>query len=281
MLLKSIRMQLGFILRQRTTQLVLFLFLGLVGYNFINNVLQFQGMDVSNMYHPMKMLTLSYNRVYYNADITLLFAQIYPLLVACPAGLALAKEAQMQIHTLIVSRIGRAKYIFTKGISVFCSTMLVFTLPFLMEILLNVITFPIDATQDFSHLSFYDPNYIQNVQNYWFADLYQSSPYLYAVIMTLLFGAFSGMLGLLVMSFSAIFPVRFRVLYLILPFTLLNSTIYILPELTGGTMQHVWYKYLLIFADGEKNTMVFLSVLSAILVFTSLAAVISCKKDSI
>ena len=87
MFFRSIKTQLCFILRQRITQAVFFLLLTLVGYNFVNNVFQFQGMDVSNMYHPMKLLTLSYNRVYFNADITLLLVQIYPLLVACPAGL--------------------------------------------------------------------------------------------------------------------------------------------------------------------------------------------------
>lgn len=281
MFLRSVKTQLCFILRQRTTQTVFFLLLGLVGYNFVNNVFQFQGMDVSNMYHPMKLLTLSYNRVYYNADITLLFTQIYPLLVACPAGLILAKEVQMKMDSLIESRLGRSTYIFSKGIAVFCATMVVFTLPFLIEILLNVITFPIEATRDFSHYSVYDAEYIQMVQKYWFAGLYESMPYLYAVVMTVMFGAFSGLVGLMVMSFSAIFPVRFRVMYLILPFVLLNSTIYILPEFTGGTLQHVWYKYTLIFADGEKKTAVFLVILAIIVVFNILTTIISGKKDSL
>lgn len=281
MFFRSIKTQLCFILRQRITQAVFFLLLTLVGYNFVNNVFQFQGMDVSNMYHPMKLLTLSYNRVYFNADITLLLVQIYPLLVACPAGLILAKETQMEMDSLIVSRLGKSKYIISKGIAVFCATMIVFTLPFLIEILLNVITFPIDATRDFSHLSVYDADYIQMVQKYWWTGLCESMPYLYAVVMTVMFGAFSGLIGLMVMSFSAVFPVRFRVMYLILPFVLLNSTIYILPKFTGGTLQHVWYKYVLIFADGEKNAAVFLIILAVIMAFSILTTIISGKKDSI
>lgn len=281
MFFRSIKTQLCFILRQRITQAVFFLLLTLVGYNFVNNVFQFQGMDVSNMYHPMKLLTLSYNRVYFNADITLLLVQIYPLLVACPAGLILAKETQMKMDSLIVSRLGKSKYIISKGIAVFCATMIVFTVPFLIEILLNVITFPIDATRDFSHLSVYDADYIQMVQKYWWTGLFESMPYLYAVVMTVMFGAFSGLIGLMVMSFSAVFPVRFRVMYLILPFVLLNSTIYILPKFTGGTLQHVWYKYVLIFADGEKNAAVFLIILAVIMAFSILTTIISGKKDSI
>ena len=281
MFIRSLKTQLCFVLRQKTTQAVFFLLLCLVGYNYVNNVLQFQGMDVSNMYHPMKLLTLSYNRVYYNADITLLFTQIYPLLVACPAGLILAREEQMKMGRLIESRMGRSTYIFSKGIAVFCATMVVFTLPFLIEIILNMITFPIDATRDFSHFGVYDKNYIQMVQNYWFSGMYESTPYLYATVMTVMFGVFSGLIGVMVMSFSSIFPVRFRVMYLILPFVLLNSTIYILPEFTGGTMQHVWYKYILIFADGEKNTVAFLTILAIIVVFNIIATIISGKKDSI
>ena len=281
MFLRSAKTQFCFILRQRITQAVFFLLIGLMGFNFVNNVLQFQGMDVSNMYHPMKLLTLSYNRVYYNADITLLFTQVYPLLVACPAGLILAKEKQMKMNSLIESRMGRSTYVFSKGIAVFCATMIVFTIPFLIEILLNVVAFPMDSTRDLSQVGVYEAKYIQMVQNYWFHGLYESSPYLYAVVMTVMFGAFSGLIGLMVMSFSAIFPVRFRVMYLILPFVLLNSTIYILPEFTGGTLQHVWYKYTLIFSDGEKNTAVFLVILAIIVVFNILSTIISGKKDSL
>lgn len=281
MFLKSVKTQLHFILRQRVTQAVFFLLMGLVGYNFVNNVLEFHGMDVSNMYHPMKLLTLSYNRAYYNVDVTLLFAQIYPLLVACPAGLILAKESQMKMNVLIESRIGKIRYFFSKGISVFFATMIVFTLPFLIEILLNVISFPMEANRDFSHFGAYEEKYIQMVRNYWFSELFRSSPYLYSIVMTILFGTISGLIGLMVMSFSAVFPVRFRVLYLILPFVLLNSTIYVLPAYTGGTLQHVWYKYIFLFGDGEKNCLVFAAILAVIVTFNFIAAMLAGKKDSV
>lgn len=281
MFYRAVKTQLSFIMRQRMTQIVMALLLCFVGYNFVNNVIAFQGRDVSNMYHPMKLLTLSYNRMYYNADVTLLFTQLYPLLVACPAGLVLAREKQMRLNILLESRIGRWKYNLSKIVAVFIATTLVFLIPFVIEIGLNVLAFPLKATWDLSNRSYYDSLYIQMVENYWFSEMYVFSPYLYAAIMTTLFAAFSGLLAAMVMSFSSIFPVKFRVMYLILPFVLLNSTIYILPEYTGGTLQHVWYKYLLIFADGQKNGIAFAVILVGILLFTLVAVVTSGKKDSL
>ena len=263
------------------TQIVLALLLGFVGYNFVNNVIAFQGRDVSNMYHPMKLLTLSYNRMYYNADVTLLFTQMYPLLVACPAGLVLAREKQMRLNILLESRIGRQKYNLSKIVAVFIATTLVFLIPFVIEIGLNALAFPLKATQDLSNRSYYDSRYIEMVGNYWFSEMYVISPYLYAVIMTTLFAAVSGLLAALVMSFSSLFPVKFRVMYLILPFVLLNSTIYILPEYTGGTLQHVWYKYLLIFTDGQKNGIAFTVIIGIVLLFTLVTVTVSGRKDSL
>lgn len=74
--------------------------------NFITNVFEFQGLDRLEMYHPVKLLLLSYNRTYDNADFALLLIQLYPILVVCPSGSILLSEKQRREDTLIISRIG-------------------------------------------------------------------------------------------------------------------------------------------------------------------------------
>lgn len=77
-------------LKQKSATLVFYALLIMVLLNFLSNVLKFQGSDVIEMIHPVKLLLLSYNRVNYNADATLLLVQLFPLLVVCPAGILTA-----------------------------------------------------------------------------------------------------------------------------------------------------------------------------------------------
>lgn len=46
------------------------------------------------MYYPLKLMTLSYNRVNYNTDVTTLLIMLYPILVTLPAGFSYVKEPQ-------------------------------------------------------------------------------------------------------------------------------------------------------------------------------------------
>lgn len=159
MFFSSFRTQFSFSIRQKITLATFGLLFVIVGLNFVGNVLTFQGMDITTMYHPMKLLLLSYNRIYHNADNTLLLIQLYPLLVACPAGLLYAKEWQIGLNTLVGSRVGALNYNLSKLAAVFCATAIVFTLPFMIEILLNIIAFPTNAIGDLSNLNTYDPSY--------------------------------------------------------------------------------------------------------------------------
>lgn len=280
MFFRAVKAHLSQIMQQRMTQILLALLTCFVGYNYICNVLAFQGRDVVAMYQPMKILALSYDWDYYNATNMMLFVQLYPLLVACPAGLALAREKQLKLNSLIETRIGRFQYNLSKVTAVFLATLLVFSLPFLIEIVLNMLAFPLDASRDMNHLYYYSTEYIEKVNSYWFSGLYLFSPYLYAVVMTVLFGAFSGLIAAMVAAFSSLFPVKFRVLYVIVPFVLLNSTDY-LHHIFGNQVTYSWHKYVLIFGEGNRSGAGFAAVLVIMLAFTLTAVVVSGKKDSL
>src|SRR5699024_10701473 len=141
--------------------------------------------DVVDMYHPMKLLTLSSYSEY-----SFYILQYYPLIVVIPAGFSLFADKHLHQFILIQSRVGARNYYFGKLIVVFLVTCFVFTVPFLMEIMLNILVFPRMATGDPSNLSPYDMSNI--IKQYLFSDLYIQSPYLYAIFFTLIFGMFSG-----------------------------------------------------------------------------------------
>ena len=202
MFFKAAACQCRFILKQKWCLFTFALLLAWVLINFVGNVLTFQGMDAAEMYQPMKLLLLSYNRINYNADFTLLLVQLYPFLVACPAAFSLVKERQTGQEVLMSARLGRFPYFMGKLAAVMAVTAAVFTLPFLIEILLNCIAFPLNAQGDLTNWDAYDPDYVASVKHYLCYPLYLFSPYLYAVCGTLLFGGTINVGDLTVAAYS-------------------------------------------------------------------------------
>lgn len=172
----------------------------------------------------MKLILLSYNRTNWNATNTLLLIQLYPLLVVCPAGFSLAREYQIGTRVFLVSRLGNFTYQVSKYLSAFLTTMIIFTVPFLLEIILNCLSFPLSATGDLSNLSIYDSAYRIGVNHYFMKSIYLYSPCLYAVIGTLFLGAVSGLFGVFTVAVSSIKRVKYNIFLFLPVFVALNMS---------------------------------------------------------
>lgn len=278
--LRATLSQIRFLLRQTSSIVVFFVLFGMVIANYITNVLTFQGTDVSQMIHPMKLLLLSYNHVYTNVDFLLAFIQLYPLLVVFPAGFALAKERQLGLQILMEVRLGRCGYLFSKIVSVFCVTTIVFSTPFLLEIILNCIAFPWNAAGDFSLLSAYDPEYFIIVGNYMLKGLYRYSPYLYAAVGTLLFGLLSGLLSVFTVSISSVLKIRFRIVLFLPVFILLNLTSFLSDVFTTSFSVN-WFNYFLLFDSEPKSILFFILGILAIITCSACCLYRSTRLDGL
>ncbi len=265
MFFKATISQTSFNLKQKGAIFAFFVLLAMVLMNFIANVLTFQGHDVLTMYHPMKILLLSYNRTYYNADATLLLIQLYPLLVVCPAGFTLAKEQHSGQDVLMIARLGSHTYKFSKFLAAFLSTTIVFTVPFLIEIILNCLSFPLSATGDLTNGDIYNPSYIKMIYNYPLSGLYLRAPYLYTIIRTLFWGFVSGVFGAFTVAFSSLVRMKYRVFLFLPVFLLLNATAYITILLPDAPAMN-WYDYLLIFNDSKRSFIFYIGILILILI---------------
>lgn len=190
MIFKATISQNAFMLKKRESPCVFYILFFMVIINFIGNVLFFQGRDILAMYHTMKLLLLSYNRIYLNATNTSLLIQMYPILVVCPAGFSLAREYQRGTRIFMVFRLGNFTYQVSGYLSVFFTTMIIFIVHFLLEILLNCLSFPLSATGDLTGSSMYVSAYRMSVNHYFMKNIYLYSPYLYAVIGTHFCGSF-------------------------------------------------------------------------------------------
>lgn len=268
MLIRTTRSQIAFLLRQKEAVLTLWVLMLLMLANFVQNCQMFQGQDMLELAHTTKMGLLSWSRANYSADLALLFQQLYPLLVVCPAGFVLAKERGTQEHVLMITRMGSGTYYFSKLLSAFVVTTMVFSVPFLVEMLLHIIAFSTKPTWDFSYWEAYDPDYIAEVRNYLFSGLYIRSPYGYAVVKIVLFGLFSGLMGAFSVAVSALYRVKFRITVLLPVFLLLNLSVYAPVILRNMEGLVAWNVFLMLHEDAVKNVPVFLAAL-VLVIFVS------------
>ncbi|MGN0335468.1 MAG: hypothetical protein ACI4DV_07400 [Lachnospiraceae bacterium] len=252
MLFRFIIKQTKFLLKQREALLTMTLLFWLVIINYLGNVLDFRGTDVSQMYQPMKLLVLSYNRINYNANNTLLIVMLYPFLVSMPAGFSYVKEQQTKEEIFFVARIGKQNYMISKLITAFLVTSIVFFIPLITEIIMNCVSFPLKAQGDLSNLSIYNPEYADMVHSYLGYSIYLYSPVLYAILGTLFFCMMSGIIAMFTVAVSFAISVRYRVLLLLPSFLILNFTVYFDNFIEGDVVS--WYEYLLIFSDTSKST---------------------------
>jgi hypothetical protein len=278
-MIQAIKSQVAFAMKQKAAILTFYLLLTLVLLNFTTNVFAFQGSDVIEMYHPAKMLVLSYNRIYYNADMTLLLVQLYPVIVVCPAGFTLISEKNRKTDTLLIARMGSKKYYVSKVAASFIVTSLVFVIPPLIELVLNCISFPTAATGDFINLNQYNPRYVEMVSHYTFAELFKIDSYLYSVISTLFFGVFSGILGMFTVALSMILKVRYKIFLFLPVFVLLNISLYFSEIIKGVPFSVRWFDYVYIFNDAEKSGAFFIVAVVMLMAVSFFCAFYKGRRD--
>ena len=274
MYFKATRAQIKLLLFQWGALLAFGLLLALMLNNFVENVLEHQGTEVVLMYHPMKLLSLSYDKTNYKADTMMLLVQLVPLLICIPAALSLAKEQHTGASVLMASRLGGRTYLLSKVTAVFVVTALVFSLPFLLEIVLNCVSFPLKATGDLANLKIYEPEYIESTKNFLLYPVYRVSPYLYAVVGTIRFGLVMGLLAAATLTLSALVRVKFRVLLLLPPFLLLQLSTYL-----SQYFDVHWANYVTLFHGEARNDLVYWAAVAVLLAFVVLGSLYASRKD--
>lgn len=277
MLKNSIKMQWNVLWERRTATIMLALVTALMLVNFFSNVWIYQGRDVLDMYHPMKLLTLSSWSQY-----SYYLMQYYPLLVVIPAGFALFADKQLNHYIFIQTRVGAKAYYWGKLVVVFLVTFLVFAGPFLLEIILNIIAFPINAVGDPANFGVYDANYLDQIDMQLFSSLYAKSQYAYALVFTLIFGLISGVLAIFTVAVS-MFQIRYRI-FLFLPcYLLLHLLAYVNQLIPVITLETNYFFYLVFYnhfrnATGSSIALVVITLsicLVSILIFS-----IKMRKDA-
>ena len=275
MLLQSIRSQMNIMFRKKTAIFAFYIMLGLVFCNYISNVLQYRGYDVNEMYQSVKLLLLSDENI--NNPWGTYLMQIYPILVILPAGFSFITDKQTNTMLFLCTRVGKKNYFIGKVVAAFLTAFLIFSLPMLLEVLLNYLSFPNRAMGKLLNISIYSEDYIDIVRAYPFYNIYITHPYLYVIGWIFLFGITGGMLNVITVAVS-IFRIPYKVL-LFLPVYFILQGMYWIGDLYKIKLSHFFF--LRIFLVYQSGYLTFYGIIFILFVFANIIIGMRCRKDYI
>ena len=201
-----------------------------------------QGKDVSELIHPALMTGVnSY------VDYSWYFARYFAFLVVLPSGFVFFQDKKTGMEMFQKSRMGNRNYYISKTIAVFLAGFIACVVPFLLEILANMIIFPKGAVADGSGWPMYTDLYMQHAGNYILGDLFIRNLYLYAICNVMLLGTFAGCACVFAAGISR-FPIKFKI-FLFLPVYL---TVYLVGSMSDEKLWAYMETYF-VCCDGEQN----------------------------
>lgn len=274
MFLNSIKMQVTGMLEKRAVKITFYLLFAFVIVNFWVNMMNYYEVQyVSQMYDPIKVLTLS------TWSISGYFMmQFYPILVVIPTACEYFVDKETRVKIYIESKIGKKNYWYSKGISVFLVTFIIFTVPFFLELLLEVICFSMDAMGDPSGFQ-----YIQTIENengYLLCQLFLKNKLLYAILMSVLFGIVSGVLALFNFAISTFAFIKYKI-FTFIPIYILLYLLLIMERLLGVDYTFNYFYILRLFSSEPKNYIIYGIFIVVLVIASSIILKFKTLKDDL
>ncbi len=261
-------------LSESWTVLLVFIFMCcMVLSNFVHNVNLYEGREVALMYHPMRILSLTQD-----SSSGIIIMQMLPLLVVFACGFTYMRDRDAGIEVFEISRSGAKTYFVSKLIAVFFVTMAVFALPLLGEIVLNCLAFPLEAKGDLSNIDNYNDYTIRLMRAMFYFEIYQISPYLYAIVCSLIFGAWAGLAAVFVVALS-FFPFVKSRLLLFLPLYMMIVALEMLRNVLKMNTQTYYGFYLYMYEGFNLSRIGYVAILLFFIGVTVAITRWKCKED--
>lgn len=134
-----------------------------------------------------------------------LYSLIFPLIAALPFADSFYEERKRNTTDFCLSRMSNNLYYFSKLVAVFVSGFLIVAVPFIINILLNFIAFPLDSSILFTNLSYTQSIYPTALDTILFQDLFSRNLYLYNFLFLFLCAVACGLIAVVVFQFSFFF----------------------------------------------------------------------------
>ena len=251
-MIKSVRMQMSGMFKKKEVVLIFFVLMIFISINFFNNIMFNKDIKyITEMPDLVKKLIISdwSSFGYY-------MMQYYPLLVVIPTACAYLSDRDTRIQTYIQARMSSRNYWYGKMITVFLTTLVLFSLPFLIEILVSSISFSIESSGD--------PSGFNKI--------------IYAIINALIFGMVSGILALFNFSVTTLPGMKYKI-FAFFPIYLLFYLISILNTVIKPAYTTSYAAILKMFNSGQKNYPLY-CIFLIILIFLSVIFIeIKIRRD--
>lgn len=147
------------------------------------------------------------------SDSWMYLEQLFPFLIVLPFGFVYLDEKKSGVSLYIQTRGERKAYYYSQLIACFIGTTMVILIPFLINILLNGILFPINGNDYISSYNAYDYNWCSQIvgdgfrsntifHGFILKSIAVDHPQLYNVIYAFIAGISSGIMGMFVYAIS-------------------------------------------------------------------------------
>lgn len=217
-------------------------------------------------------------------DTAYILRALLPLIVTLPfADSYFCEKKKNTLPVLLTRYKSTAAYFFSKGMAVFFSAALVVFVPFLINMLLNLIAFPTASVADYTNVStdqtiYYVEPYITNGL---FPRLLALHPYLYNCLFWIAISLFSGLLS--VTAYVISYFVRRNRIWVLVSVFILNNLIALASDLCVPKLNFAFFNYLFAFdqSEGKKLWMFFLLLAVLILVVAVLSHKAIAKLDNV
>lgn len=266
--------QIKFMLTKKSAVLVYAIILFLVLANYFQNVFMYRGSDLVQMYHPMSLILLTGDT--WGSQYLL---QIFPFLVVLATGWTYFEDRLSGQQLFWTARVGRTQYYVGKVLAVFVATFLVFSVPFFLEMILNMIAFPAGATGDLSNMPVYDEVLLEQIKSYLWYDLYVYSRYLYVIFRILLWGLIAGIMASFTVALSFFNIFKFRVLLFLPVYVLIYAIYYANSIFKNITCTTYYANYLTYYDASDKFVPGMVGILLILILVTFCSTAIAVRKD--
>jgi hypothetical protein len=275
-MVKLLKAQLNILIHQKGFRFSLFFLLTAVAGNFICNVVKFWNIEQADMYSFLEISLLSQsNRLGWY------IAVFFPFLLVLPGGLSLAVDKKTKADLLWISRCGKGRYLLSKTLAVLLVTFLVFFVPFMLELLLNLIAFPLDAHGNYLWTGLYQDGY-EIVQKYFLFSLYYNHPVVYVLIRTLLMSVVAAALSIIPLAVSCYVSQYYC--HLFIPVYFILSMIEQMKVTVGKVRFDYNYYGFIQWCTGSidgKDTVLFLGMIAVLFLSAGAVLLHEARKDTV
>jgi hypothetical protein len=205
--------------------------------------------------------------------------QYYQLLLVIPTACLYISDKNSGVDIYLQSRVGKRNYFYGKIISVFLTTLIVFTFPFLTELILSMVCFSIQSKGDPSGFEYWQT--IADDSRYFLSNVFLNNRILYALIMIALFGIVSAILATFNFAITMLPVFKFR-LMTYFPIYILFYVLSIIEKIVKLKFT-TYYAFILRMFEitKTKNYTVYMVFLGGLLVLSALLIEIKVRRDSL